>query len=143
MKPISTKTHGIIDYTTGATMSALPFMMECSPATRALLESNAAAAGVYSMLTDYELGLLKLLPMQAHLVIDAIAGAGLLGAAAVMTSERPQVRAVLAGLGLFGIATAFLTESEPQQSRSRGRSGNGSGSNSRRRSTRRSAATTR
>ena len=122
MKPISTKTHGMLDYTTGAAMTVLPMMIDCSPATTALLESNGALAGAYSVLTDYELGLVRALPMPAHLAIDAFAGATLLGAAALMTNERPPIRALLAGLGLFEIAAAFMTETEPRDNTRRRRS---------------------
>ena len=108
----------------------------------AALELDRAMGGVLSEMivnAEFRGRIHEVLPMPAHLAIDAIAGAGLLGAAALMTSERPQVRAVLAGLGLFEVAAAFLTEPEPRRD-GRGRGRNGSNSRRRRSTGRRAAA---
>jgi hypothetical protein len=44
---------------------------------RAALTLRLAGGGatLYSLLTDYELGLVRLLPMPAHLALDAMSGA--------------------------------------------------------------------
>jgi hypothetical protein len=64
------------------------------------------------MLTDYERGMLKVLPMQGHLALDALSGAGLITAAILLEDEIPQNRAILAGIGAFEIAVASITSSE-------------------------------
>lgn len=110
---ISTRTHGVIDYAFSAAVAALPHMVQCTPASRQLMRGAAAGATAYSMATNYERGLVKALPMQTHLALDAASGAGFLAAAALMRHERPQVRALLAGIGLFELLAAAMSSSEP------------------------------
>jgi hypothetical protein len=77
MQKISTKTHGMLDYVTGATLLALPkaLGLDDVPASARVLRMAGAGAAAYSLLTDYELGALKVLPMPAHLALDAASGA--------------------------------------------------------------------
>jgi len=112
-KPLSTKVHGALDYMTAGFLVALPRAMGWSKTVTHLLDSAAAAATGYSLLTRYELGAAKVLPMKAHLTLDALSGGTLLGAAVMLEDEDPEVRATLAGLGLFEIAAALLTRTEP------------------------------
>jgi hypothetical protein len=109
MYRLSTRTHGVLDYAVGAANAALPHMMRCNRSTRRILESAGVGAGVYSMLTDYERGVLKVLPMEAHLALDAASGAGLIAAAALLRDETQRNRALLAGIGAFEIAVASMT----------------------------------
>lgn len=77
MRIISTKTHGVLDYLTAAALLAAPKMLgleDVPPAARALRMAGGGATA-YSLLTDYELGLAKVLPMPAHLALDAASGA--------------------------------------------------------------------
>lgn len=77
MQKISTKTHGMLDYLTGATLLALPKALGLDevPASARVLRMAGAGAAAYSLVTDYELGALKVLPMPAHLALDAASGA--------------------------------------------------------------------
>ncbi len=76
MRVISTRTHGAIDYLTGAGLLAAPSLLGISdePAASRVLRAAGAAATVYSLLTDYEFGLVRVLPMRAHLAMDAASG---------------------------------------------------------------------
>jgi hypothetical protein len=114
-KPISTKVHGVLDYVTAAFLHTLPRAMGWSRQVTAVLDGAGAAATAYSLVTKYELGVAKVLPMQAHLALDAISGAGLIGAALMLDDEDPDVRATLAGIGAFEIAVAMLTRPVPQR----------------------------
>jgi len=76
-KPISTRTHGILDYVTAATLAALPSMLGLSERTTRALQMMAIGKLGYSMLTDNELGLARLIPMKAHLAMDAANGVAL------------------------------------------------------------------
>ena len=78
---------------------------------REIAQSPAAGCGAtgYSLFTDYELGLVKALPMKAHLTLDALSGGALIGAALMLGDEDPEVRATLAGIGAWEIAAALLT----------------------------------
>ncbi len=111
-KPIPTKVHGVLDYITASFLHTLPRVMGWSKPVTRLLDVAGSGATAYSFLTDYELGAIKVLPMKAHLTLDALSGAALIGAAAVMDDEDPEVRATLAGIGLWEITAALLTRTE-------------------------------
>jgi hypothetical protein len=108
-KPISPRVHGILDYMTAGLMFTLPRVMGWGRTATRLMDASAAAATVYSLMTRYELGLVKVLPMKAHLALDAVGGATLLGAAAVMEDEDPDVRCTIAGIGAWEIAASLMT----------------------------------
>ena len=62
-------------------------------------------------MTDYELGVVKALPMKAHLTLDALSGGALIASAIAMDDEDDDVRATIAALGAFEIAAALLSRS--------------------------------
>jgi hypothetical protein len=74
---IPTSVHGAIDYLTGGALLAAPKLLGLNDEPRAALVLRSAGGGAlaYSLITDYELGLLRFLPMPAHLAIDAASGA--------------------------------------------------------------------
>jgi hypothetical protein len=76
MKIINTRLHGIMDYVT-AFVLILPWicMFNVKGSDTLIFTSLAAITALYSMFTDYEFGLIRLLPMKVHLVLDvAVAG---------------------------------------------------------------------
>ena len=109
---IPTHVHAIADYAVGATLLALPRLLQhdrslASRATRAW-----GAVGVLSGLTTkHELGLVPVLPMRAHLAADTLGGAALAALPFVAGEARgdkrnwlPAVAAGAAGV-FFGLAT--------------------------------------
>ena len=74
---ISTRTHGALDLVTAGTLLAAPKLLGLQGVPRAgsVLRLAGGGAAVYSMLTDYEFGVVKVLPMRAHLAMDAASGA--------------------------------------------------------------------
>jgi hypothetical protein len=87
-RPIDSTLHGVIDYS-AATLLVTAFPRLAGIAgTRAGRQIRLAGAihGAYSAITDYPLGVVKLLPYQAHLAIDAV-GALALGATPFVTGE--------------------------------------------------------
>lgn len=109
---ISTKLHGVLDYATAPLLLALPRQLGWSPAAQRILTGAAVATAVYSMLTRYELGVVRALPMPAHLALDAMSGLGLLVAGLTLPGKSPGEQAGLIGLGLFELGAALLTERE-------------------------------
>jgi len=74
-RPISTRLHGLIDYSWAATASALSARVRDAAATARLLRGAATAAAASWMVTNYEAGAVRIVPMQSHLAINfAIAG---------------------------------------------------------------------
>jgi hypothetical protein len=113
MKLISTKTHGILDYLTAGAMLTLPRALGWSETATRLLTGAALGTAGYSLLTRYELGLVQVLPMRAHLTLDAVGGAMLCAAPLLLPDEESEVKGALVGLGLFELAAALTTETEP------------------------------
>lgn len=110
MRKLPTHVHGVIDYVFGAALTILPRALGWRGTPARVLESAGAEAIAYSMVTNYELGVVKGLPMKAHLALDALSGGLLIGAAALLEDEHDDVRLMLVGIGLFEIAAALTTE---------------------------------
>jgi hypothetical protein len=73
---ISTKTHGIIDYVVGILLIFAPFIFGFAGGGAAMWIPILLGVGIiiYSMLTQYEYSAAKMIPMQAHLALDAAGG---------------------------------------------------------------------
>jgi len=124
---MSTATHGTVDYVASGLIALLPKMAGFSERVTTILEASAGMAAAYSAMTNYERGMIKVLPMKAHLTLDALSGGMLLGAALMLNDEDPAERAALAGIGLFEIAAALTTETQSPIERSNGSRRNGGG----------------
>jgi len=114
LKLFSTRTHGVLDYASVVLLLALPRALGWSRLVTNLLTGSALATLVYSLVTRYELGPIKLLPMPAHLAMDRTSGLTLCGAAGLMAGEPGGVRAALLGLGLFEVTASLTTETQPR-----------------------------
>ena len=77
IRVIPTKTHGVMDLVTAGTLLAAPRLLRLEDVPRAASVLRMAGGGAlaYSMMTDYEFGVIKVLPMSAHLAMDAASGA--------------------------------------------------------------------
>lgn len=113
-KLFPTKVHGVLDYSSVVLLSALPRTLGWDQAVTRLLTGSALATLAYSLLTRYEVGAVKVLPMPAHLALDGASGLGLCLAAGLLKSEPRPVRLALLGLGLFEITASLTTETEPR-----------------------------
>jgi hypothetical protein len=110
-KPISTKTHGVLDYLTIGTLFALPRAMGWSRGLTDGMTALALGKLGYTLVTRHELGLWKKLPMSAHLALDAAGGAAL-GAMPLMLGDEDDVgaQAACCALGTFEVLAATMTE---------------------------------
>ena len=113
MKLFSTKAHGLLDYVSVGTMLVLPRALGWSPTVTGVVTSAAVSTLGYSLLTRYELGLFKVLPMRAHLTLDALSGTMFCTAPFLFPDEDMNVTGTLVGLGMFDLMAAFTTETEP------------------------------
>ena len=121
MRSIPTSVHGVVDYVTAPVLIAAPDifrMRQASPAAIAPRATGAAAA-VYSTLTDYELGLRRVIPMRVHLVLDAVSGAALAAVPWLSRSARNGKRYWLphAVVGAAEVALALTTKTRPPQTK--------------------------
>lgn len=110
MKPISSKQHGVADYLFAASTYGLPRVLSASDGTRSMLTGVALGVVGMSALTDYELGVVKVLPMKGHVALDLVLGALFLAAPFALRDEEPNVKAAIAGMGAAGTLVALLTE---------------------------------
>ncbi len=111
-KPIPTSVHGVIDYVTVGTLATLPRVFGWNKRTTNLLTGAAGTMLSYSLMTDYELSLTKILPMQAHLALDTVS-AGTLFAAPLLDKESKTANAIILGIGLFELTVTLLTKTQP------------------------------
>ena len=123
--PISSRSHAVISYSVSALLLAAPELLRLKEAPAAALVPRAAGATAlsYSLLTDFELGVRRMLPLRAHLALNA-AGATLLAAAPWVLGFAARGRRfwmphVAAGGGVLGVAA--LSRREPDDARSRRR----------------------
>ena len=113
-RPVDATLHGVVDYTAGAfLMTAFPKVagIEGTRAARQIRRAGAIHAG-YSTLTDYPLGVVKVLPFQAHLALDAV-GAVALAATPFVTGQFLKGRRHWiphVALCLFELASLALTD---------------------------------
>lgn len=78
MKPIPTKVHGILDYVVAVALIFAPLIFGFSNVGGAAVGipiTLGIALFIYSLLTNYEWGVFKLIPMSYHLIIDFVAAA--------------------------------------------------------------------
>lgn len=77
MRFIPTRLHAPLDYIVGAVLIAAPWIFQFSDDAAATTVSIVLGIGliVYSLFTNYELGVWKIAPMAVHNLIDVVAGA--------------------------------------------------------------------
>lgn len=119
MKRLSTRAHGVLDLITAGTLVALPRVCGWGDGVTGLLTKLGVGSLGYSMLTDYEFGMVRVLPMRAHLALDALSGATLCAAPWMFPEEDDTTRAALVGLGVFEIGAALLTRPVPDDAADR------------------------
>lgn len=79
MQVIPTRVHGIVDYIEGPALLVAPGVLGLGdvPAAAVALRLAGAGSATYSAATDYEVGIVRVLPMVGHLALDLVAVAGL------------------------------------------------------------------
>jgi hypothetical protein len=113
-RPIDATLHGVVDYQAGALLTTVFPKLVGIEGTRAAGQIRTAGAvhAGYSMLTDYPLGIIKAIPYQAHLAIDAI-GAVALAATPFVTGQWRKGRSQWVphvALALFEFASLAMSD---------------------------------
>ncbi len=113
-RPIDATLHGITDYTVGTVLlTVFPKLagIEGTESAAQVRVAGAIHAG-YSTVTDYPLGIVKLLPYKAHLALDAL-GAFALAATPFVTGQYKDGRRQWlphVGLALFELSSMAMTD---------------------------------
>ena len=119
IRVIPTKVHGAIDYVTAPALVAAPDVLRLNGgrASAATPRVVGATSALYSALTDYELGLRRMIPMRAHVALDGVSGALVALAPWIFGSARQGTRHWLphALVGASEIALAVTTKTENRQ----------------------------
>ena len=115
-KPISTKAHGVHDYLTVGFALAFPRVLNCNRTFTDAVTMLALGKLGYALLTRHELGAHKLIPMKAHLALDAVGGAALCALPFLTDEDDPAAQCCAIGMGVFDILAAPMTETEMRPS---------------------------
>jgi hypothetical protein len=113
-RPVDATLHGVVDYTAGATLTTIFPKLAGIEGTRSARQIRTAAAihAGYSTITDYPLGVVKVLPFQAHLALDAL-GALALAATPFLTGQYKKGRKQWlphVALCLFELSSLAITD---------------------------------
>jgi hypothetical protein len=116
LRVIPTKAHGAVDMATGPALIAAPTLLRMNGNNGATIPPRVvgAAATAYALLTDYEFGIKRVLPMRAHLALDAAAGLALAATPFLTGASKKGVRHWLPH-ALLGANEVFLALTTKQQ----------------------------
>jgi hypothetical protein len=114
-RPVDATLHGFTDYTVGSMLvTVFPKLagLEKTESARQTRLIGAAHLG-YSTLTDYPLGIVKLIPFKVHLAVDAI-GAVAVGALPFITGQwRKGPKHWVPHIGLCVMELSALALTDP------------------------------
>lgn len=102
--------HAAIDYLLAAGTLALGLSRPPRTAARRVLLGVPAWNAGYTVLTDYEGGVVPLLSMREHLLCDTAGALALLGTGLLATRDAPRDRWLLAGLGAAELLVIALSD---------------------------------
>jgi len=113
MRFLPTSIHGVIDYLWGLALFASPWVLGFSDVPEAKWVAVVFGVGaiLYSVFTAYEVGVLRIVPMPLHLVLDGVAGM-LLAASPFVLGFSEQVYLPHLLFGLFSIVASLVTRME-------------------------------
>jgi hypothetical protein len=124
LRVIPTKAHGAVDMAMGPALIAAPTFLRMNGNKGATIPPRVvgAAAVLNALLTDYEFGLKRVLPMRAHLALDAAAGTALAATPFLTRSSKKGVRYWLPHT-IIGANEVFLALATKRPRRARRLSG--------------------
>lgn len=116
-RPISTKAHGAIDYAWATAAASLSQkMMRSGNATARLLRDAGLMASLNSSVTNYEAGVVKLVPMKAHLAGDLVMGSLLIASPLFLPPSERRWAVVPFAFGIVAVVAGLLTQTRsPRQ----------------------------
>jgi hypothetical protein len=122
MRFIPTSVHGAVDHVVGPALVLAPTLLRLGRTSPEGITARAVGGvqAVYSNFTDYELSRKKVLPMKAHLALDAVGGATLALVPQLTDARKRGKKHWLPHLaiGVAEIGLAALTKTEPPKTKS-------------------------
>lgn len=116
MRFLPTRIHGALDYLMGLLLIASPWLFgfaDVGGAAVWLPVILGLGALAYSLFTDYELGLVRTIPMPTHLMLDLGSGV-LLAVSPWLFGFAEAVWVPHLVLGLIEVGAALMTEKRPK-----------------------------
>ena len=115
MRFIPTRTHGVLDYVVGALLIVAPYLLGFADGTAAQwvpqILGLVAIGG--AMMTDYELGVMRVIPMPVHLGIDIASGV-LLAVSPLLFGFADRVFWPHLIVGIMEIGAGLTTRTVPE-----------------------------
>jgi hypothetical protein len=120
MRFIPTKVHGMMDYLVGILLIVAPWLFDFADDSAKTWVPVALGAGalIYSLMTDYELGLGRSISVKTHLTLDLLSGI-LLAASPWIFGFADEIYGPHLVLGLIEIGASLLTKTQPSAERRR------------------------
>ena len=109
MRFISTAAHGLADYSVGFIVVGFPFYYGLTGASRATFVRLGLFVIVYSLLTDYELGLVRVLRIRFHLLLDALFGLAMVAAPTLLRLPNGSRTSVYV-IGVLSLVLSVTTK---------------------------------
>lgn len=108
------KVHGVLDYLVGILLIASPWLLNFSRGGAETWVPVVLGAGavIYSLMTDYELGLWRKISMSSHLALDLWSGI-ILAASPWLFNFAEYVYMPHLVLGIFEVAASLMTVRSP------------------------------
>ena len=115
MRVIPTRLHGMLDYGMGLLLIIAPWLLGFADGGPEQWVPVILGAGVilYSLLTDYELGVARIIPMPVHLGLD-VAGGVVLAASPWIFGFADEIWWPHVVLGVLEIGAGLMTRTTPE-----------------------------
>lgn len=115
MRVISTKVHGLLDYLVGVVLIVAPWVLDFADGGPGQWVPVILGAGaiLYSLLTDYEFGVVRLIPMATHLMLDIGSGV-ILAASPWIFGFADDIWWPHLIFGLLEIGAGLMTQTRPE-----------------------------
>src|SRR5258708_26829733 len=109
MKVISDTAHGILDYLTVAIFALAPSILGLTGFAALVSYALAAIHLIMTLLTNMPLGVLKIIPMRPHALVEMLVGPVLLVAALVFPTLLGDTLQFFLAVGLTSLAVWSLS----------------------------------
>lgn len=115
MRVIPTRVHGMVDYIVGALLIVAPWLFGFADGGAEQWVPIILGAGVilYSLMTDYELGVMKVIPMSMHLMLD-IGGGIFLAVSPWLFGFADEIWWPHVIVGIGEILAGLMTKTRPE-----------------------------
>lgn len=115
MRIIPTRVHGVLDYLVGIVLIAAPWVLDFDRGGAETWVPVILGVGaiLYSLITNYELGVVKKLSMKTHLTLDVMSGV-LLAASPWLFNFDEYVYLPHLIFGIVEILAGLMTKTHPE-----------------------------